>query len=197
MITNRTTMTKIAIILGSTRPNRNGAAVAQWVLEQARARSTADYELVDLADVALPFLDEPVSPMLGRYEHDHTRAWGARIAPFDGFVFVTPEYNHSFPAVLKNALDFLFAEWNDKAAGIVSYGGSGGGARAAEQLRLVLAELRVASVQASVALSFRSDFEHGSVFTPAVSQEAALSATLDQVESWSRAFQPVRAVSAA
>jgi NAD(P)H-dependent FMN reductase len=189
-------MIKIAVILGSTRPNRNGAEVARWVLEQAQARGTAEYELIDLAEVALPFLDEPVSPMLGRYAHDHTRAWGARVAPFDGFVFVVPEYNHSFPAVLKNALDFLFAEWNDKAAGIVSYGGSGGGARAAEQLRLVLAELQVASVQASVALSFRSDFEHGSVFAPAASQVGALSATLDQVESWSRALQAVRAVPA-
>jgi len=185
-------MSKIAIILGSTRPNRNGPAVAQWVLEQATARETDDYEIIDLADIDLPFLDEPVSPMVGNYAHDHTRAWGAKIAPFDGFVFVVPEYNHSFPAVLKNALDFLFAEWNDKAAAIVSYGGTAGGARAAEQLRLVLAELRIASVQSSVALSFRTDFENASVFTPHSSQEKALSMTLDQLESWSRAFQTVR-----
>lgn len=188
-------MTKIAIVLGSTRPGRRGAAVARWVLEQAATRGAADYELVDLADVPLPNLDERVSPTLGLYEHEHTRVWAATVARFDGYVFVTPEYNHSIPGVLKNALDFVYGEWNDKAAGIVSYGGGDpGGARAAEQLRLILGELQIADVSEQVALSFRTDFEDSSAFTPGSWQPGALSKMLDQVESWSRALEPVRAV---
>ena len=190
-------MTKIAIVLGSTRPGRRGAAVARWVLEQAVTRGAADYELVDLADVPLPNLDEPMSPTLGVYQHEHTRSWAAKVAEFDGYVFVTPEYNHSIPGVLKNALDFVYGEWNDKAAGIVSYGGGDpGGARAAEQLRLILGELQIADVSEQVALSFRTDFEDSSSFTPGSWQPRALSKMLDQVESWSRALEPVRAVPA-
>jgi len=188
-------MTKIAIVLGSTRPGRRGAAVARWVLEQAVTRGAADYELVDLADVPLPNLDEPMSPTLGVYQHEHTRSWAAKVAEFDGYVFVTPEYNHSIPGVLKNALDFVYGEWNDKAAGIVSYGGGDpGGARAAEQLRLILGELQIADVSEQVALSFRTDFEDSSSFTPGSWQPRALSKMLDQVESWSRALAPVRGV---
>jgi len=190
-------MTKIAIVLGSTRPGRRGAAVARWVLEQAVTRGAADYELVDLADVPLPNLDEPMSPTLGVYQHEHTRSWAAKVAEFDGYVFVTPEYNHSIPGVLKNALDFVYGEWNDKAAGIVSYGGGDpGGARAAEQLRLILGELQIADVSEQVALSFRTDFEDSSSFTPGSWQPRALSKMLDQVESWSRALAPVRGVPA-
>lgn len=184
---------RIAVILGSTRPDRSGAEVARWVLEQARARGTAAYELIDLADVPLPHLDEPIPPSRGQYQREHTKAWAATVAQYDGFVFVTPEYNHSVPGVLKNALDFLYAEWNNKAAGIVSYGGSAGGARAAEQLRLILSELQIASVRASVALSFRSDFEH-SVLKPGVWGEEALASMFDQLESWSLALAPVRGV---
>jgi NAD(P)H-dependent FMN reductase len=190
-------MTKIGIILGSTRPGRRGAAVARWVLENAATRSNADYELVDLADVPLPNLDERLSPTLGLYEHEHTRAWAATVARFDGYVFVTPEYNHSIPGVLKNALDFVYGEWNDKAAGIVSYGGGDpGGARGAEQLRLILGELQIADVSGQVALSFRTDFTDAKEFTPASWQAHDLSKMLDQVESWSRALKPVRAVPA-
>ena len=132
--------------------------------------------------------------MQGNYAHEHTKAWASVVAQYDGFVFVVPEYNHSFPGVLKNAIDFLFAEWNDKAAGIVTLGGTAGGARAAEQLRLVLAEVRIADVQSSVALSLRYDFEDWTVFAPTAPQEKALAMTLDQVESWSEAFRTVRSV---
>src|SRR5215813_3097860 len=103
---------KIAIILGSTRPNRVGGIVAEWVNDNAGKRSDASFELIDLADVGLPFLDEGMPPSVGQYANQHTRDWAARIASFDGFVFVTPEYNHSIPAALKNALDFVYAEWN-------------------------------------------------------------------------------------
>src|SRR5258705_8968517 len=128
-------MIKIAIIVGSTRPGRNGEAVAKWVYEAAKNRSDAEFELVDIKDFNLPLLDEPVPPSLGQYSMPHTKVWAAKIDGFDGYVFVTPEYNHGISGALKNAIDFLFAEWNNKAAGFVSYGGAGG-ARAVEQLRL-------------------------------------------------------------
>src|SRR3954454_7591748 len=118
-------MVKIGIIVGSTRPGRNGEAVAKWVHGIASKRSDAQYELVDIAAYALPLLDEPVPPSMGKYSKEHTKRWAAKIASFDGFVFVTPEYNHGISGALKNAIDFLFAEWNNKAAGFVGYGSAG------------------------------------------------------------------------
>ena len=113
---------RVAVITGSTRPNRHSDSVAEWVLGRAALRDDIDAELVDLTTVDLPIYDEPMPPIMGEYAHEHTRAWAATIEAFDAFVFVTPEYNRSIPAVLKNAIDFLYAEWNDKAAGFVSYG---------------------------------------------------------------------------
>jgi NAD(P)H-dependent FMN reductase len=107
---------KIAIILGSTRPGRNGKAVADWVLAKASGRTGADYELIDLADYPLPHMDEAIPPSVGQYAGEHTKAWAATIGVYDGFIFVTPEYNHSTSGVLKNAIDYLYAEWNNKAA---------------------------------------------------------------------------------
>jgi NAD(P)H-dependent FMN reductase len=129
-------MTRIAIIIGSTRPGRKAEAIAQWVLDIARKRGDAEYELVDIAEYNLPHLDEAMPPSMGQYSKAHTKAWAEKIASFDGFVFVTPEYNHSTSGALKNAIDFLYREWNNKAAGFVSYG-SAGGVRAVEHLRLV------------------------------------------------------------
>src|SRR5215204_3481880 len=104
------TMIRIAIIIGSTRPGRNGEAVGRWTYEIARKRNDAQFELIDLKEVNLPLLDEPVPPSMGQYSKPHTKTWAAKIAPFDAFVFVTPEYNHSTCGALKNAIDFLFAE---------------------------------------------------------------------------------------
>jgi len=184
-------MPKIAIILGSTRPGRNGEAVAQWVLDLAKQRSDAEFELVDIADYELPHLDEAIPPSLGQYAQPHTRAWAEKIASFDGFVFVTPEYNHSTSGALKNAIDFLFAEWNDKAAGFVSYGAVGG-ARAVEHLRLVMGELKVADVRNQVALSLATDFKNYSEFAPADYHTPEVHAMLDQVISWSNALSTLR-----
>ncbi|HWN35999.1 MAG TPA: NAD(P)H-dependent oxidoreductase [Pseudonocardia sp.] len=182
---------KIGIILGSTRPGRNGEAVAKWVYEVAARRTDAEFELVDLATFELPHLDEAIPPSMGQYAQPHTRAWAEKIATFDGFVFVTPEYNHSTSGALKNAIDFLYGEWNNKAAGFVSYGGVGG-TRAVEHLRLIMSELQVATVRAQVALSLHTDFENFSTFHPGVHQIDALNATLDQVIAWSGALRPVR-----
>ena len=184
-------MTRIGIILGSTRPNRNGEQVAKWVYDIASRRSDAEYELVDLRDYPLPHLDEPLPPSMGQYQNDHTKAWADKIASFDGFVIVTPEYNHSTSGVLKNAIDYLYAEWNNKAVGFVSYGGVGG-ARAAEHLRLVAGELQMADVRQQVALSLLTEFENFSVFRPGDYNVAALDTLLDQVVTWSNALAPLR-----
>src|SRR5712672_482566 len=149
-------MIKIAIILGSTRPNRNGEAVAKWVYEVAKKRSDAEFELVDIKDFNLPLLDEPVPPIMGQYSKPHTKAWAAKIGSFDAYVFVTPEYNHGISGALKNAIDFLYHEWVNKAAGFVKIGGAGG-VRAVENLRLVMGELQVADVKAQVGLSLFTD----------------------------------------
>src|SRR3954466_4897547 len=144
-------MLKVGIIVGSTRPGRKAEVVARWVHEIARKRTDADFEVVDIQDFNLPLLDEPVPPSMGKYSQPHTKAWAAKIASFDAYVFVTPEYNHGTSGALKNAIDFLFAEWNNKAAGFVAYG-SAGGARAVENLRLVMGELKVADVRQAVLL---------------------------------------------
>ncbi|MFY1687637.1 NADPH-dependent FMN reductase [Plantactinospora sp. WMMB782] len=185
-------MTRIGIILGSTRPGRNGEAVARWVYDNASRRNDAEYELVDLLDFKLPHLDEAVPASMGQYANPHTLEWAAKIASFDGFVIVTPEYNHSTSGALKNAIDFLFAEWNNKAVGFVSYG-SVGGARAVEHLRLVAGELMMADVRAQVTLPLSTDFENYSVFKPGPHQVDALGVVLDQTVAWSKALAPLRA----
>jgi NAD(P)H-dependent FMN reductase len=189
-------MTRIGIILGSTRPNRVGEQVAKWVLEIASTRNDAEFELVDLRDYPLPHLDEPLPPSLGQYENEHTKQWADKIASFDGFVIVTPEYNHSTSGVLKNAIDYLYAEWNNKAVGFVSYGAAGG-ARAAEHLRLVAAELQMADVRQQVVLSLITEFENYSVFKPGDYNLPALNTMLDQIVAWSSVLAPLRTAAAA
>lgn len=185
-------MPNLAVVVGSTRPGRHADQVARWVHELAKKRSDATFELVDIQAFELPLLDERVPPSMGRYEQPHTKRWAAKIASFDGYVFVTPEYNHGTSAALKNALDFVYAEWNDKAAGFVGYG-SAGGTRAVEQLRLVCAELQLATVRGQVMLSLREDFEGYETFRPRPFHEKSLGAMLDQLVKWSRALAGVRA----
>ena len=185
-------MVRLAIITGSTRPGRVNESVARWVHELAGKRKDAAFELVDIKDFNLPLLDEPVPPSMGQYSKDHTKAWAAKIASFDGYVFVTPEYNHGISGALKNAIDFLYREWNNKAAGFVGYG-SAGGARAVEHLRLVMAEVQVATVRNQVALSLFSDFENYTTFKPDPRHEKSLSGMLDQLIAWSGALKTLRA----
>jgi NAD(P)H-dependent FMN reductase len=190
-MTSSASVTRIGVILGSTRPGRRGEPVARWVMDEAARRADAEFELVDLADYPLPHLDEPLPPSMGQYQNAHTQEWAAAIGRFDGFVFVTPEYNHSTSGVLKNALDYLYAEWNNKAMGVVSYGAVGG-ARAAEHLRLVAGELQMADVRTNVALSLITDFENFTEFKPGPYQAQALNTLLDQVVAWSQALAPLR-----
>jgi NAD(P)H-dependent FMN reductase len=185
-------MPRIAIIIGSTRPGRKSRPVACWVHDVASGRDDATFELVDLADYPLPHLDEPVPAAMGPdYAQAHTRAWADKIASFDGYIFVTPEYNHSTSGVLKNAIDYLYVEWHNKAAGFVSYG-LGGGTRAVEHLRLVMGELQVADVRAQVALSLFADFDDTTGLAPGAHQVQALHAMVDQVIAWSDALSVLR-----
>ncbi len=184
-------MIKVAIIIGSTRPGRKAEAVAKWVHGIAGKRSDAEYEIVDIKDYSLPLLDEPVPPSLGQYSQPHTKAWAAKIASFDAYVFVTPEYNHATSGALKNAIDYLYREWNNKAAGFVSYG-SMGGVRAVENLRLVMGEVQIADVRAQVMLSLFSDFENFTVFKPGDQHEPLVHTMLDQLLAWGGAMKTLR-----
>ena len=168
---------RLGIIVGSTRPGRHARAVAEWVLEQTAARTGVRYEIVDLAAYPLPHLDEPMPPSFGQYQHDHTKAWATTIDGFDGFIFVTPEYNHSTSGVLKNAIDYLYAEWNNKAI---------------EHLRGVCAELQIATVRQQLSFSLFTDFENFAAFTPAPLHDAAATTLFDQLESWAGALKPLR-----
>ncbi|MCP3801075.1 NAD(P)H-dependent oxidoreductase [Allokutzneria sp. A3M-2-11 16] len=197
-------MTRIAVLIGSTRPGRRGVTVADWVAKAAAehaavAAGEVEIDVIDLADHSLPLLDEPVPALAADYRHEHTRNWAEVIGSYDGFVFVTPEYNHSFPAALKNAIDYLFAEWNDKAAGFVSYGAHGG-IRAVEQLRPVLAEVKLATVRTQVFFSMAGDIElftDPDAWTASSYQVENLSAMLDELIAWSAALKPLRAKAAA
>jgi NAD(P)H-dependent FMN reductase len=182
---------KLAIIVGSTRPGRKSAAVADWVHQRAAGRANVTYDIVDLADQPLPLLDEPIPPSRGQYTHDHTKGWAATVSGYDGFVFVTPEYNQSTSAVLKNALDYLYAEWNNKAAAFVSYG-STGGARAVEHLRGICSELQIAHVRQQVSFNLFTDFENMTSFAPTPLHEPLADAMFTQLESWANAMKTVR-----
>ncbi|OXS78658.1 NADPH-dependent oxidoreductase [Domibacillus enclensis] len=175
----------IGIILGSTREGRLSPQVGQWVKELADQRGDANYTIIDIADYRLPLLGESGGDASG------AAAWSEAVAKQDGFVFIVQEYNHSITGALKNALDYLRVEWNNKAAGIVSYG-SVGGARAAEHLRGILGELLVADVRVHPALSLFTDFENGAELKAAPVQAESVNQMLDQVIPWSTALKTIR-----
>ncbi|MNJ35997.1 FMN-dependent NADPH-azoreductase [compost metagenome] len=177
-------MLKIGIVLGSTREGRVSPQVGAWVKEVADLRGDAEYEIIDIAEFKLPLLGEPGGDASG------AAGWSAKISGCDGFVFIVQEYNHSITGALKNALDYLRDEWNNKAAGIVSYG-SVGGARAAEHLRGILGELLVADVRVHPALSLFTDFENGT-FKPKDVQKDSVNQMLDQLIPWSTALKTIR-----
>jgi len=189
-------MLKIGIVIGSTRPNRRAPALAEWVLDIAKKRGDAAYEIVDPLDYDLPVLDEPMPPSMGNYTQPHTRKWAAKVDSLDGFVFVTPEYNHSISGALKNAIDFVYREWNNKVAGFVSYGTTGG-ARAVEHLRAIMAEVQVADVRAHVSLSLFTDYEDFTTFKPADRHLTQVGVMLDQLVAWGGALKALRERAAA
>ncbi|MFD1031599.1 NADPH-dependent FMN reductase [Metaplanococcus flavidus] len=185
-------MTKIGIITGSTRPGRKSLDVAKWVKGIADKRGDAEYEIVDLAEFNLPLYAEPVSAAYSQdYQAPEAHPWSKKIAELDGYVFICPEYNRGVTSVLKNAIDYLYYEWNNKAAGIVSYG-SAGGVRSTEALRIILAELQIATVRAHTSMSLFTDFAKTGEFQPAAFHEKTVNTLLDQLNAWTNALQPLR-----
>jgi NAD(P)H-dependent FMN reductase len=172
---------RLGVVVASVRPTRVGDRVGAWVAAVAREQGGFDVDLVDLAEVALPVGDEPHHPRTGDYVHEHTRAWSRRVAACRAFVLVTPEYNHGYPASLKNALDAVLAEWAFKPVGFASYGGVSGGLRAVQQLKQVVLALRMVPVHDGVVLPF----VHGQVddggFAPTERQAAAARSMLDEL----------------
>jgi NAD(P)H-dependent FMN reductase len=148
----------LQVVIASTRPGRIGEAFARWFVPLAEKHGAFEVELVDLAEVNLPFMDEPHHPRLRRYQHEHTKRWSATVSRADAFVFVTPEYNYGYSAVLKNAIDYLHHEWADKAVGFLSYGGVAAGTRSVQQLRQVLSALRVVTAVEAVNVPFAAQF---------------------------------------
>lgn len=184
---------KIGIVLGSTRPGRLGTEVAEWVAKQAAARDGASYDVLDVADYDLDLLDDPVVP--GAADRDYasasTRRWGGDVDEYDGFVFVTPEYNHGVPAALKNAFDVLGPEWRQKAVSFVAYGADGG-VRAVEQWRTITANMAMLDARSQVALSLFTDFgEDG--FVPSERRDGELAGLFDEVEALADASVRLRA----
>lgn len=185
-------MTKIGIITGSTRPGRKSLQVAEWVKSIADQRGDAEYEIVDLAEFNLPMYAEPVSAAATQdYQTPEAIPWAQKINELDGYVFICPEYNRGVTSALKNAIDYLYVEWNNKAAGIVSYG-TAGGVRAAEALRIISAELQVATVRAHPAMSLFTDFAKTGEFQPAAFHEKTVNTMLGQVTDWATALQTLR-----
>lgn len=186
-------MLNLSIIVGSVRAERNGIALANWFADFARKDDRFDTQLIDLADVHLPMDDEPHHPRMQKYTQEHTRRWSETIDAADAFVLVTPEYNYSFPASLKNALDHLCLEWGEKPVGFVSYGGISGGLRSVQQLKSVTGALNMHALnQAVVAPLVFPQIEDG-VFAPKDEQRQGATAMLDALNEWGTHLKQKRA----
>ncbi|MCW2526443.1 MAG: NADPH-dependent reductase [Pseudonocardiales bacterium] len=183
---------RLTVIIGSTRPGRVGPSVADWFRQRAIAEGGFEVDLVDLADVALPLLDEPHHPKLGRYVHEHTKAWSATIDRADAIVWVMPEYNHSFNAAMKNAIDYLHQEWPNKPVGLVSYGGVAAGTRAVQALKPVLAALKMVPLVESVNIPFVHSLIKDGQFDAPDSVNAGADVLLGELVRWTAALQPLR-----
>lgn len=185
---------KIKIILASTRQGRQGEKIGKWVSDSLRGDSRAEWQLLDLRDYKLPYYDEAASPRMlaGKYTDPQILAWLEQIAAADGFIIITPEYNHGYPAVLKSALDFPYYEWNRKPVAFVSYGGPAGGARAVEQLRQVVIELQMAPIGEAIAIPFfRQAFEENGR-PRETSYDQRLKTMTDQLLWWTEALRSAR-----
>jgi NAD(P)H-dependent FMN reductase len=185
-------MPRLTIIIGSTRPGRAGLPIATWFAERARAHGGFEVHVADLAERKLPLLDEPNHPRLRQYLHQHTKDWSAVVDASDAFVMVTPEYNHGYPAALKNAIDYLHEEWADKPVGFVSYGGVSAGTRSVGQLKQVVTPLKLFPVPESVNIPFHPQFiDDGMVQANEIMEQAA-AAMLDELVRVERALRPLR-----
>lgn len=187
------TTPKLMIVIGSTRPGRTGPAVASWIAGHARRHGGFNVEVVDLAELNLPLLDEPHHPRLRQYTRTHTRRWSALVEAADAFIFVTPEYNYGMPAALKNAIDYLHHEWQYKPVAFVSYGGVSAGTRAVQQLKQVVTTLKLFPLTEAVSIPFVSQFiGNGGEIQPNETMESAAGAMLDELLRIARALHPLR-----
>jgi NAD(P)H-dependent FMN reductase len=186
-------MPHLQIIIASTRPGRVGLPVAQWFHARAAEHGGFDVELVDLAAIALPFMDEPAHPRLRQYEHQHTKDWSAKVDAADAFAFVMPEYNYGFNAPLKNAIDFLNQEWRYKPVGFVSYGGVAAGTRAVQMAKQVVTTLKMTPVFEAVSIPFVRQFlDEEEQLQPNEVMEQAAAAMLDELVRVEAALRPLR-----
>jgi NAD(P)H-dependent FMN reductase len=181
------------IVIASTRPGRVGLPVAQWFERHASANGVFEIEVVDLAELALPLLDEPHHPRLRRYTKDHTREWSASVEAADAFAFVTSEYNYGYPAALKNAIDYLHHEWQYKPAAFVSYGGVAAGTRSVQQLKQVVTALKMVAITESVNIPFVQQFLDDGAISPNEVMVQAADAVLDELLRIESALRPLRA----
>jgi NAD(P)H-dependent FMN reductase len=186
-------MPTLTIVIASTRPGRAGLPIAEWFSGRARAHGGFDVVLADLAELRLPLLDEPSHPRLRQYTHQHTKDWSAMVERSDAFVFVTAEYNHGYPAALKNAIDYLHSEWQYKPLGFVSYGGVAAGTRAVQQLKQVVTALKVTPLVEAVNIPFHTQFidDDGRVVANEVMEQAA-DAMLDELVRTEAALRTLR-----
>ena len=189
-------MPKLVVMIGSTRPGRAGLPIAEWFIARAKAHGAFDVQVVDLAELNLPFFNEPNHPRLRKYVHQHTKDWSATIDAMDALVIVTPEYNYGYGAPVKNAIDYLHEEWKNKPVGFVSYGGVAAGTRAVQQLKQVVTALKMLPLFEAVNIPFHTQFidDEGRVQANDVMTQAA-SDMLDVLVKTEIALRPLRATS--
>jgi NAD(P)H-dependent FMN reductase len=186
-------MYNLKIITSTTRPGRKGPIVAKWIANVADSDSDWNIELIDLAELNLPMMDEPNHPRFANYQHEHTKRWSATIAEADAFIFVVAEYNYSYTAPLKNAIDYLLNEWGSKPAGIVSYGGVSAGTRAANALRTVLSALNIMPLMTGVPIPFFAQFiNDAGVFVPNEQATKGAAAMMAELKRWTPALKAMR-----
>ena len=184
---------KVGIVIASTRPGRVGLSVGEWVRDRAAEHAGFEIKVLDLAEINLPFMDEPNHPRLRQYIHQHTKDWSAAVDDLDAFVFVLPEYNYGMTAPLKNALDFLSQEWQYKPVGLVSYGGLAGGTRAAQMLKQVVTALKMMPLTEAVAIPFVNQYlDDEQRFQPTESMENSLETMFKELGRWAVALQAMR-----
>ncbi|HEV7418089.1 MAG TPA: NAD(P)H-dependent oxidoreductase [Tianweitania sediminis] len=183
---------QLKVIIGSTRPTRQGDKVARWFEGAAREHGSFDVQLLDLVDFQLPVFDEPKHPRMKDYAHEHTRQWSTAIDPADAFVFVTPEYNYFPPASLVNALDYLVLEWYRKPAAMVSYGGISGGLRAAQSLRPLLSALNMMPIPQGLPVPLFNTMIEDGTFKPSEAIASGVRPMLDELALWAGALKPMR-----
>lgn len=186
-------MYQLRIIITSTRPGRKSPDFANWILEEAKKHPQFEAKIIDLAEVNLPFFDEPLHPVMRKYEHQHTKDWSAMVDKADAFIFVTPEYNYGFTGVFKNAIDYLHHEWKHKPAGILSYGGASAGTRAAQMMKQVLTTLSIMPLNEAVSVPmFPQFFNDEGIFIPNETLEKSAAAMLTALVKWTKAMKELR-----